>query len=64
MNIDDTKAIPMTEILGRLDIHPKRLTNNKAWYLSPLRQEKTASFQVDVKWRESVPVNGAKVYRN
>ncbi|MFN8343503.1 MAG: toprim domain-containing protein [Spirosomataceae bacterium] len=49
MNIDDTKAIPMTEILGRLDIHPKRLTNNKAWYLSPLRQEKTASFQVDVK---------------
>ena len=46
MNIDDAKAIPMTEILSRLDIHPKRITANKALYSSPLREERTPSFWV------------------
>lgn len=46
MNIDDAKAIPMTEILSRLDIHPKRITGTKALYSSPLRDERTPSFWV------------------
>ncbi|MFN8343976.1 MAG: toprim domain-containing protein [Spirosomataceae bacterium] len=46
MNIDDAKAIPMTEILSRLDIHPKRISGTKALYSSPLRHEQTPSFWV------------------
>ena len=49
MNIADAKTIPMTEILDKLGTPPQRVTQLKAWYLSPLRQEKTASFQVDLK---------------
>jgi hypothetical protein len=49
MNIDHAKAIPMAEILNRLNIYPKRKTHLKEWYLSPLRQEKTASFLLDTK---------------
>lgn len=46
MNIDDAKAIPITEILSRLDIHPQRITGTKALYSSPLRDELTPSFWV------------------
>ncbi|RCR68334.1 hypothetical protein DUE52_16365 [Larkinella punicea] len=49
MNIEHANMIAMSEILGKLNSQPKRTNNNKAWYLSPLRQEKTASFQVDTK---------------
>lgn len=49
MNIEHANTIAMSEILGKLNRQPKRTNNNKAWYLSPLRQEKTASFQVDTK---------------
>jgi Toprim-like/CHC2 zinc finger len=48
MNIHDANTIAIPEILTKLAIQPHRITNNKAWYLSPFRQEKTPSFQVDL----------------
>lgn len=49
MNIDHANRIPMAEILSRLNLTPKRKATYQAWYLSPLRQEKTASFLVNTK---------------
>ncbi|MCE6989006.1 CHC2 zinc finger domain-containing protein [Dyadobacter sp. CY323] len=39
----------MPEILAKLDRHPKRISGDKALYLSPLRNEKTPSFWVYLK---------------
>ncbi len=49
MNIHDANTIAIPEILAKLNIQPEKVKKNKAWYLSPLRKEKTASFQVDLK---------------
>jgi hypothetical protein len=49
MNIDHAKAIPVAEILKRLDQHPRRTSNGKLLYLSPIRKEKTPSFWVYTK---------------
>lgn len=49
MNIDHAKAIPMAEILQKLNYEPKRITASKALYSSPLRNEKTPSFYVYLK---------------
>lgn len=46
MNIDHAKAIPISEILTKLDIHPKRISVDKTLYSSPLRKEKTPSFWI------------------
>lgn len=49
MNIDHANAIPMPDILAKLDIHPKRINADKVLYSSPLRKEKTPSFWVYLK---------------
>ena len=49
MNIDHAKRIPMSDLLAKLDHHAKRVTGDKALYLSPLRKEKTPSFWVYYK---------------
>lgn len=49
MNIDHAKTIPLREILTLLNRKPKRTTLHKLWYLSPLRNEKTASFVVNTQ---------------
>ncbi len=49
MNIHDANTISISEILSKLNRQPQKLSKNKAWYLSPFRQERTASFQVDLK---------------
>lgn len=49
MNIDQAKAIPIAEILEKMGYKPSRKANFEYWYLSPLRQEKTASFQANIK---------------
>lgn len=35
--------------LGKLGLHPTKISRNDYWYLSPLRQEKNASFKVNRK---------------
>lgn len=47
MNIAQANAIPLSKILEMLGHQPQRSTSREAYYLSPLRTEKTASFKVD-----------------
>lgn len=60
MNIDEAKTIPLTEILSRLDHHPKRINATKALYSSPLRQERTPSFWVYLKPNRWYDYGGAQ----
>lgn len=39
----------LVQFLGSLGYHPQRISRSDYWYLSPLRQERTASFKVDRK---------------
>ena len=47
MNIEQAKAIPLALILEKIGCKPTRVKTREAFYLSPLRQEKTASFKVN-----------------
>jgi hypothetical protein len=44
---DDAKQIDILDYLASLNHHPKKVHNQDYWYLSPLRDEKTASFKVN-----------------
>lgn len=46
MNIEQAKALPLTTILEAMRAPLSRQTAHEAWYLSPLRQERTASLHV------------------
>ena len=46
MNIEQAKAIPITQIMEKIGIAPFRQNERELHYLSPLRQERTASFHV------------------
>jgi hypothetical protein len=48
MNIEHAKRIPISEILSKINIYPKKTTAKELCYLSPLRNEKTPSFFVNV----------------
>ncbi|MEP6628112.1 MAG: CHC2 zinc finger domain-containing protein, partial [Ginsengibacter sp.] len=39
--------IDLVDYLSSLGYHPSRIKNADHWYLSPLRDEKTASFKVN-----------------
>lgn len=47
MSIDEIKSVSMTSYLSFLGYKPKRKSNGKFWYLSPLHQETTPSFKVN-----------------
>lgn len=49
MNIEQANAIPIAKILETMGIQPTRQANHDVWYLSPLRNEKTASFKIHTK---------------
>ncbi len=49
MNIEQAKTIPLTVILDKINCKPVKQDHQQAWYLSPLRQEKTPSFHVNLK---------------
>lgn len=46
MNIEKAKAIPLSLILEKLNLHPTKSNDKESWYLSPFRSEKTPSFHV------------------
>ncbi len=55
MNIEQAKSIPLSVILDKLNFKPERSNGNKICYFSPLRNEKTPSFWIDIKtnlWRD------------
>jgi len=49
MNIEQAKAIPLTEILNQLNIHPTSENEKEAKYISPWRHELSPSFHVNKK---------------
>ena len=48
MNSAQAKNILITDLLTSLSREPKTIKNNDYWYLSPLHEEKTPSFKVDI----------------
>lgn len=49
MNIESANNIQLSEVLNKLGILPKKKHGAQYYYLSPFRQEKTASFTVNIK---------------
>jgi hypothetical protein len=47
MNIKDVKQIRLVEYLGSIGHQPVKVRGISYWYLSPLRNERTASFKVN-----------------
>jgi len=47
MNIEQAKTIPLSQILDKLNFKPTRVSGHDSYYISPFRNEKTASFHVD-----------------
>lgn len=48
MNCREANEILITDFLYAHGIEPKRMSGNNYWYLSPIREEKTPSFKVDI----------------
>ena len=49
LSCEQAKKIDMVDYLSSLNHHPKKVHNQDYWFLSPLRQERTASFKVNRK---------------
>lgn len=47
MKCDEAKRIDLVDYLSSLGYQPQQVRNQDYWYLSPLREEKTASFKVN-----------------
>ena len=48
MDIETAKRIALDDFLENLGHSPVRRKGNALWYLSPLREERTASFKIDI----------------
>jgi hypothetical protein len=48
-SVKEAKQFDLVAFLSHLGHHPQRIKGQDYWYLSPLRQEKTASFKVNRK---------------
>lgn len=46
MNIEKAKAIPIAEILAKLNLNPAKTNDKESWYFSPFRDEKTPSLHI------------------
>ncbi|MDQ6845614.1 MAG: CHC2 zinc finger domain-containing protein [Bacteroidota bacterium] len=49
LNCVAANRIDLVDYLSNLGYRPQKIKNNDYWYLSPLRNEKTASFKVNRK---------------
>src|SRR5689334_12530921 len=49
MTIKEAKNLDMVEYLSRLGYEPEKISGHHYWYLSPLRNEKTPSFKINIK---------------
>src|SRR5262245_60143756 len=48
MNIEQARSIPVPEFLEKMNAPVQKQKGHEWWYLSPLRNEKTASLKVDL----------------
>lgn len=65
MNIEDIRAVPITDFLARLGHEPKRQRGDECWYLAPYREERTASFQVNIRkkiWHDFGTGRGGDIF--
>lgn len=62
MNINQTKNIPLVELLGKLNIFPVKITENRALYYALNRFEKTPSLSVELKKNKAIDYGTGKVY--
>ena len=62
MNINQTKNIPLVELLGKLNIFPVRITENRALYYALNRFEKTPSLSIELKKNKAIDYGTGKVY--
>ncbi|MBC5833733.1 DNA primase [Flavobacterium sp. F372] len=49
MNIEKAKQIPIELVLKKMNYTPSKTNGFDVWYLSPLHDEKTASFKINTK---------------
>lgn len=49
LNCEEARNFPIEKALEKLGHFPNRRKEKEAWFLSPFRSEKTASFKVDLK---------------
>ncbi len=49
LSFQEVKQIDIVKYLETLGYHRQKIRNNDYWYLSPLREEKEASFKVNRK---------------
>lgn len=49
MNIEQAKSVSLYDVLIKLNLKPTQENAQEAWFLSPLRDEKTPSFHVHLK---------------
>lgn len=49
MNCKQINNIPFKKILQKLGYSPAKEINNEFWYISPFREERTASFKVNIQ---------------
>ena len=65
MNIENIRAVPITDFLARLGYEPKRQRGDECWYLAPYREERTASFQVNIRknvWHDFGTGRGGDIF--
>ena len=65
MTIEEIKAIPMAAFLARMGYEPARRRGDEYWYLAPYREERTASFQVNVRkeiWHDFGTGQGGDIF--
>lgn len=62
MNINQTKNIPLVELLGKSNIFPVRITENRALYYALNRFEKTPSLSIELKKNKAIDYGTGKVY--
>lgn len=49
ITVEQARQIDLVDYLISAGLHPQKITRNDYWFLSPLREEKTASFKVNRK---------------
>lgn len=47
ISLSEIREIDMVDYLSQLGFQPEKIRSNDYWYLSPLREEKTASFKIN-----------------
>lgn len=65
MNIEEIRAVSITDLLAKLGYAPVRQRGDEWWYPAPYREERTPSFQVNVRknvWHDFGTGRGGDIF--